>query len=89
MSDPMLGGLGEIEQWLLERAKRIEGVRLDAIDPDFDLVDSGLIDSLRLVEFAYLVGRLTGRRLDPRELKLDQFRTLRKIGELRTVRSRS
>jgi acyl carrier protein len=86
MSDPRLG---EIEQWLLERAKVVEGVQLDAIDPDLDLVDSGLIDSLRLVEFAYLVGRLTGRRLDPTELKLDQFRTLHKIGELHLVRSPS
>lgn len=73
--------LAEIEQWLVERSGSVQDQQLTTIDPDYDLVDSGLIDSLRLVEFAFFLGRLTGRRPDLAELRLGQFRTLRLIGE--------
>jgi acyl carrier protein len=59
--------LSEIEEWLLERSKSV--------------ADERLVDSLRLAEFAFLLGKLTGQRIDPTELSLDQFRTLKSISE--------
>jgi acyl carrier protein len=73
--------LAEIEEWLLERSKSVADAQLRSIDPDLDLVNSGLVDSLRLAEFAFLLGKLTGQRIDPTELSLDQFRTLKSISE--------
>lgn len=73
--------LSEIEEWLLERSKSVAEEGLTSIDPDLDLVGSGLVDSLRLAEFAFLLGKLTGRRVDPTELSLEQFRTLTSISE--------
>jgi Phosphopantetheine attachment site len=71
----------ELTRWLLNRAGQMDRMSLTSIEPDVDLVDIGLIDSLRFVEFAFLVGKVTGQRLDVERLKLDQFRTLRRITE--------
>jgi acyl carrier protein len=76
------GRLADIEQWLLARSRsRSARQEYTSIDPDLDLIDSGLLDSLHLVEFAFILGKATGRRPDLAELRLSQFRTLRLIGE--------
>jgi acyl carrier protein len=71
----------EIERWLLARARALGHENLTDIDPDLDLIENGLLDSLRLVEFAFLLHRASGRRIDPQNLNLAQFRTLRTISD--------
>jgi len=68
-----------LSEWLLDRAEQMSLMSLTSIEPDFDLVASGLLDSLRFVEFAFLVGELTGQRMNLARLRLEQFRTLRRI----------
>jgi acyl carrier protein len=74
--------LADIEQWLLARSRsRSSRQEYTSIDPDLDLIDSGLLDSLHLVEFAFILGKATGQRPNLAQLKLSQFRTLRLISE--------
>lgn len=73
--------LAEVEQWLELRSGSMTGSQPASIDADLDLIDSGLIDSLRLVEFAFVLGKVTGRRPNLADVKLGDFRTLRLISE--------
>lgn len=50
-----------------------------AIGPDYDLIDSRLIDSLGFLEFIVLIERLSGRPVDVETLDLDDFRSLNRI----------
>lgn len=52
---------------------------LQAIDLDFDLVESRAIDSLQFMEFLALLEDLTGHEIDVNSLSADSFRTLRAI----------
>lgn len=49
------------------------------IQPDDDLIDSRLVDSLSFLELIGLVERLSGRPIDVDSLDLDDFRSLRRI----------
>lgn len=64
----------QIKQWILDRHSEVPD-----IDPDFDLLESRLIDSLAFVEFLVLVSRLSGEDIDMETIDLDDFRTLRSI----------
>ncbi|MFD9407992.1 acyl carrier protein [Streptomyces sp. NPDC059989] len=46
---------------------------------DDDLIDRRAIDSLAFVEFLYLLEELGGEPIDPEDIDVDDFRTLRKI----------
>jgi acyl carrier protein len=48
---------------------------------DDDLIDRRAVDSLAFVEFLYLLEELSGETIDPEEIDLEDFRTLRAIGE--------
>ncbi|WP_024804047.1 acyl carrier protein [Nocardia sp. BMG51109] len=74
-------GLAIVERWLVERSRVLDTAPADAIDPDLDLIDSGLIDSMRLVEFVFLLGEATGAPIDIDEQAIDTLRTLRRISE--------
>ncbi|WP_248965818.1 acyl carrier protein [Sphaerisporangium perillae] len=67
-------GLESIRQWILARNPELPG-----LDPDHELIDSRLIDSLSFVEFIILVEELSGRTLDVATLDLDDFRSLASI----------
>ncbi|HEV2778125.1 MAG TPA: acyl carrier protein [Actinophytocola sp.] len=64
----------EIAGWIISRHPRVEH-----IDPDHDLIDNRLIDSMSFVECIMLIERLSGRQVDLDQLDLDSFRTLRSI----------
>lgn len=49
------------------------------LGPDDDLIDRRAVDSLAFVEFLYLLEELSGETIDPEELDLEDFRTLRAI----------
>ncbi len=46
---------------------------------DDDLIDRRAVDSLAFVEFLYLLEELSGEAIDPEEIDVDDFRTLRAI----------
>jgi acyl carrier protein len=48
---------------------------------DDDLIDLRAVDSLAFVEFLYLLEELSGETIDPEEIDLEDFRTLRAIGK--------
>ncbi|MFI6444914.1 acyl carrier protein [Kitasatospora sp. NPDC050543] len=68
--------LAEVEEWILARNEGVSGV-----GPDTDLIEGGLLTSLSFVELTFLLGRITGQKLRVDELHIDQFRTLRAIGD--------
>jgi acyl carrier protein len=58
------------------RSRRPE---LDTIDPDLDLIENRILDSLGFVNFLYLLEERTGREIDLESVTPDDFRTLRKL----------
>lgn len=53
--------------------------KLGQLADDIDLIDSRAINSLAFVEFIFLLEELTGESIDPEDLDLDDFRTLKAI----------
>ncbi|GGV19559.1 hypothetical protein GCM10010260_69270 [Streptomyces filipinensis] len=53
--------------------------QLGELSEELDLIDSRAIDSLAFVEFIFLLEELTGQAIDPEDLDLDDFRTLRTL----------
>jgi acyl carrier protein len=62
----------------VERLLR-EELHLAVPGPDADLIASGLLDSLALVELIYGIERSLGRRIDLETLVLDDWRSVRRI----------
>jgi acyl carrier protein len=54
---------------------------LSSIDPDLDLIDNRLIDSLTFVNFLYVLEEQSGRQISLDEVSPEDFRTLRRIRE--------
>ena len=72
--------LAEIERWIRDRNKESR-TDLTSVDPQLDLIATGLINSLSFVELTFLIGQLTGRQPDVQRLTAQQFRTLDDIAE--------
>ena len=70
MSDPM----HEVREFILGRNPKI-----GPLPDDLDLIDSRAINSLAFVEFIFLLEEQTGESIDPEDLDLDDFRTLKAI----------
>ncbi|MER6046253.1 acyl carrier protein [Streptomyces sp. BHT-5-2] len=66
----------QLKQWILARHPETPD-----IDPDLDILENRLIDSLAFIEFMLLVSRLSGEEIDMETLDIDDFRTLRRIEE--------
>jgi acyl carrier protein len=58
------------------KSKRPE---LDHIDPDLDLIENRILDSLGFVDFLYLLEEHTGREISLDTVSAEDFRTLNKI----------
>ena len=54
-------------------------LNIDVEDPDQDVIDTGMLDSLGLIELLVEVEREFGVQLDLEELDIDDFRTPRRI----------
>lgn len=67
-------GVGLVEQYLL--AKRPD---LTSIDPDLDLIENRILDSLSFVSFLYVIEEQTGREILLEDVTPDDFRTLSRI----------
>ncbi|HXF82636.1 MAG TPA: acyl carrier protein [bacterium] len=53
-----------------------------SVDPEVDLLDSGLVDSVSLVELVMELERRFGIHLPFEELQIDDFRNVRRIADL-------
>lgn len=74
--------VAEVVAWI--RARRPD---VGTIDPDHDLIESRLVDSLRLVELIILIERTTGRPVDVDTLDIADLRTLNSLDRAFSVRS--
>jgi acyl carrier protein len=54
---------------------------LGSIDPDYDLIDNRVLDSLGFVNFLYVLEEQTGREISLDQVSPEDFRTLRRIRE--------
>ncbi|WP_327316911.1 acyl carrier protein [Streptomyces sp. NBC_01235] len=66
----------EVMTWIYEQNPDVED-----IDLDLDLFDTRLVNSLSLIEFVVVIERVSGRVIDRRQLKTEDFQTLRTIQE--------
>jgi acyl carrier protein len=66
--------LQRVTQWIQARHPEVA-----EIGPDFDLIDSRLIDSLGFIEFLGLIERLAGKPIDVETLDIDDLRSLTSI----------
>lgn len=55
------------------------GHDVSAIDDDTDLIESRLIDSLHFVEFVFYLEEAAGCQIDPRDLSINDLRTIDSI----------
>ncbi len=67
---------------IVARIRRIlrERVNVDVPDADTDLLDTGLLDSMTLVELLAELEKEFGIPIDIAELELDDLRTVARIG---------
>ncbi|MFU8817107.1 MAG: acyl carrier protein [Pseudomonadales bacterium] len=56
-------------------------LNLDVPDPDTDLIDEGLLDSLMLVELIVHLEERYGIEVSLDDLELDHFRSLRRVSQ--------
>ena len=67
-------GMSEVCSWLLTRSQdRVE------LDPDMDLIEQRLIDSLGFAEFLFVLEDTTGKPIELDQINVESFRTLRNI----------
>jgi len=73
-------------QQMVERVLR-DDLHLEVSDPEFDLVESGLLDSMALIDLVHRLEQVLGVRLDLETLDLEDWRSVRRITSLlaRTV----
>ncbi|MBA0053173.1 4'-phosphopantetheinyl transferase superfamily protein [Streptomyces sp. AJS327] len=74
MSETTTDRTRQIRDWLLARHPE----RTD-IDPELDLIENRLIDSLSFVEFVFLLEQLSGQSIEMETLDVDSIRTLAAI----------
>ena len=79
MSTDTEAAIDRVKSWLRERKPNLlsDGGALE--DPDLDLIESRIVDSLSFVEFVFFLEELAGRQLDTDPEHMASFRTLRAI----------
>ncbi len=66
--------MDQIKSWLLAKKPEIQD-----IDPDFDLIENRVIDSLGFLEFILFLEEVRGREIQLHAESANLFRTLRAI----------
>lgn len=66
--------LEQIIAWINSRHPQV-----GRIDPDYDLIENRLIDSLGFVEFIILIEKLSGRTLNVNDMNVESLRSLANI----------
>ena len=69
---------------VIDRVQRlfVETLNTSAPEADADLIDSGVLDSLALVELLFALEREFGVTIPLEELDIDTFRTVSSIADL-------
>ena len=67
-------GVGKVRDWILGRH-----ADCDHVDPDQNLIESGLIDSLSFIELIYVIEGASGIEIDFDSIQLADFETLNAI----------
>jgi len=65
-----------VEGWIRSKKRGPGDVR---IEPDTDLIENRLIDSLDFAEFLFFLEEITGKEIDLETVDVNAFRTLRSI----------
>jgi acyl carrier protein len=66
--------LASVKDWLLSRKPELSN-----LDPDFDLIENRVIDSLSFLELVFFLEELTGRELKVTAETVNAFRSLHTI----------
>jgi acyl carrier protein len=74
MSSVSTGSVDEVRDWILRKHPETE-----SIDPDLDLIENRLIDSLSFVEFVFVIESASGVSIDVENIDVGDFRTLAAI----------
>lgn len=77
MNQRLQADLGMVRAWI---AAKHPGH--PEIDPDIDLIEHRLIDSLDFAELLFILEEVMGRPIDLECVELDSFRTLRRMEQL-------
>ncbi|GGZ62548.1 acyl carrier protein [Streptomyces subrutilus] len=64
-----------VSAWLHEKNPGLQG----SIEPDEDLIEARLIDSMDFLEFVDLLEEISGTTIDLQEVTIDDFRTLDRV----------
>ncbi len=64
----------DVRSWILER-----NPELTDLDPDTDIIDTRIVNSLQFVELVLYIEELRGTMLQSDEVDFDAFRTLKSI----------
>jgi acyl carrier protein len=80
MIDPIIESL---------RALFSDRLAIEVSSPDTDLIENGLLDSLRLVELLLEIEAGMGHRIPLEEIELDDLRTVGRIARLLAERMES
>lgn len=72
------------DQVIVERLRALilEHLHMEVPSPDTDLLDSGLLDSLQLVDLLLLIEQHFGRRIAVETIDLENLRSLARIAQL-------
>ncbi len=64
-----------------------EALHIEVPSPDTDLIDSGLLDSLQLVQLLLQIEERMGKRIPLDEVQLDDLRSVSRLAALITQRA--
>lgn len=77
MSPENGAAIGRVKSWLCERKPELR--ELGDLDPDYDLIENRVVDSLTFLDFVFFLEELVGRELETGPENMPSFRTLRAI----------
>jgi len=70
------GRIEPVKQWLLARKPEFQD-----LEPDLDLIENRVLDSLSFLEFVFFLEEITGSEIRVTPEVVEAFRTLRSIEE--------
>jgi acyl carrier protein len=75
----MIGGLQEIEDWLVIQSGKPAGS--GKIDPDLNLFESGVLSSLQVMELVVMIEQASGEQVDRLSIGPGDLSTINQIGK--------
>ncbi|ARP73359.1 holo [Streptomyces pluripotens] len=66
----------DVRSWILQRNPELDE---DSLDPETDIIESRIVDSLQFVELVLHIEELRGEMMESMDVDLDAFRTLKDI----------